>query len=281
MLSHGHVVVRFLRLCLILLLFNVLPIAAQQSASAPGMRKPVPAQGRSMYNSSCAGCHGLDGKGSDKAANIAGSPRVRQASDSELSAIISNGIPESGMPSFRNLSERQLRGIVGYLRSLQGNPRAPAVHGDASRGKEIFFGRGDCSSCHTISGEGGFLGPDLTDYAASASADVVRDEIVKAPRVPSHGYRAAVLTTANGERVEGLVRNEDNFSVQMQTKDGSFHFFKKAELRSFERMDSSLMPSDYRQRLSDRELDDLVSYLMKTPDPKRAATQRKNKDDFE
>jgi cytochrome c oxidase cbb3-type subunit 3 len=281
MLSHGHAIVRFLRLCVLLLVFQVLPIAAQQSSSAAGVRKPVPAQGRSMYNSSCAGCHGLDGRGSDKAPNIAGSPSVRQSSDGELSGIISNGIPESGMPSFRNLSDKQLRAIVGYLRSLQGKPGVPMVHGDANRGKEIFFGRGDCSSCHTISGEGGFLGPDLTDYAATASADVVRDEIVKAPRVPSHGYRAAVLITAKGDRVEGLIRNEDNFSVQMQTKDGSFHFFKKAELRSFERKDNSLMPSDYKQRLSDRELDDLVSYLMKTPDPKRAVTQRKNKDDFE
>lgn len=272
MLPYGHVV-RLLQLCLFSLLFEVVPISAQQ--------KTIPAQARSMYNSSCAGCHGLDGRGSDKAANIAGSANVRQMSDGELSGIISNGIPESGMPSFRNLTDRQLRGIVGYLRSLQGRAGAPLVHGDASRGKEIFFGRGDCSSCHTISGEGGFLGPDLTDYAATQSADVVRDQIVKTSRVPSHGYRAAVLTTANGDRLEGLIRNEDNFSVQMQTEDGSFHFFKKAELRSFERRDSSLMPSDYKQRLSDRELDDLVSYLMKTPDPKRAVTPRKNKDDFE
>lgn len=233
------------------------------------------------FSSSCAGCHGLDGRGSDKAANIVASARARNLSDAELSDIISNGIPETGMPAFRNLNEKQVHAIVAYLRSLQGKAGTVQVHGDPKRGREIFFGRGDCSSCHTISGEGGFLGPDLTDYAASASADAVRDQIVKSPRVPSYGYRTAVLTTAKGERFEGLIRNEDNFSVQLQAKDGSFHFFKKAELRTFERADSSLMPADYRRRLSDRELDDLVSYLMKTPDPKRAVTLRKNKDSFE
>ena len=59
-----------------------------------------------------------------------------------------------------------------------------------------------------------------------------------------------------------MVRNEDNFSLQMQTPDGTFHFFNKPELRSVEYQSRSLMPSDYGSRLSRQELDDLVSYLM-------------------
>ncbi len=90
--------------------------------------------------------------------------------------------------------------------------------------------------------------------------------------MPPIGYRTAALTTDSGERLEGLVRNEDNFSVQLQTKDGSFHFFKKTELRSFERLDGSLMPADYRDRLSDGELNDLASYLMTTPDAQQCPT---------
>ncbi len=95
------------------------------------------------------------------------------------------------------------------------------------------------------------------------------------------GYRTAVLTTETGKRLEGLVRNEDNFSVQLQTKDGSFHFFKKTDLRSFDRHGGSLMPADYRSRLSDAELNDLASYLMTTPSPNQAAPPRKKVDDDE
>ena len=41
------------------------------------------------------------------------------------------------------------------------------------------------------------------------------------------------------------------------------------------------MPANYRERLSDSELDDLVSYLMKTPNPNRTAAPAKHKDDYE
>lgn len=237
--------------------------------------------GRSAFNSSCAGCHGLDGRGSDKAVNISENVRVRRLSDAQLSSIISNGVPGTGMPAFRNLPERQVRALVSYLRSLQGRDEAHALTGDAKRGREIFFGKGDCSSCHMISGLGGFLGPDLTNHGASSSPSAIRDEIMRSPRVPPPGYRAAVLTTASGERLEGLIRNEDNFSVQLQTKDGRFHFLTKAELQEIEYLNASLMPADYRDRLSDGELNDLVSYLMAIPGSNSKATPHQHEDDTE
>ena len=185
------------------------------------------------------------------------------------------------MPPFRSLNAREVRAVVDYLRSLQGKAEGRTLPGDPNRGKEIFFGKSDCSTCHTISGQGGFLGPDLTEHGATSSADAIRDEIVRAPRVPSIGYRTAVLTTESGERLEGLVRNEDNFSVQLQTKNGTFHFFKKTDLRRFDRQDGSLMPTDYRSRLSDAELNDLTSYLMTTPSPNKPPPPRKKVDDDE
>lgn len=259
---------------------NISLSLAQQSAPNRDAQT-TSASGRSAFNSDCSGCHGLDGRGSDKAVNIATTDKVRHFSDAELSAIISNGIPGTGMPAFHTLSEKQIHALVGYVRLLQGKTGTRTVPGDAQRGKEIFFGKGDCSSCHTISGEGGFLGPDLSGYGSGASANAIRDEIVRSPRTPAQGFRAAVITTASGERLEGVVRNEDNFSVQFQKKDGSFHFFQKADLRNFEHLDSSLMPTDYRDRLSNGELDDLVSYLLVISDEKKAITPRKKKDDAE
>jgi len=184
------------------------------------------------------------------------------------------------MPAFHSLTEKQVRALIGYLRFLQGRAGAFTISGDAKRGREIFFGKGECSTCHTISGQGGFLGPDLTNHA-TASAEAIREEIIRAARVPAAGYRTAVLTTANGDRVEGLVRNEDNFSVQLQTKDGNFHLLKKAELRSFEYQDGSLMPGNYRELLSEAELNDLASYLVTTSGANKPPTYRKHEDDTE
>jgi len=265
--------------CLIL---SVLQIRFLQAQNLPDDHDSTTASapGRSIFNSSCAGCHGLDGRGSDKAINISTDTEVQHLSDAQLSSIITNGVPGGGMPAFRTLTDGQVRDVVGYLRTLQGKGDKRALPGDANRGKEIFFGKGDCSSCHTISGKGGFLGPDLTDQGVTASASAIRDKIVKSPRVPSQGNRMATLTTANGDRIEGLIRNEDNFSVQLQTKDGSFHFLKKAELRTFEHLDGSLMPANYGKLLNDSELNDLVSYLMATsPTIKPLPPAHKEEDD--
>ena len=254
---------------------------ATQNPSSDHSLKAAPAAGRSTFNSSCAACHGLDGRGSDKAVNISTSAGVQNLSDSQLASIISNGIPGTGMPAFHTLTEEQVRALVGYLRSLQGRVDGSTLPGDAKRGQEIFFAKGGCSSCHTVSGQGGFLGPDLTNYAATLSANIVRDEIVRSPRVPPPGYRMALVTTAAGDRLEGLIRNEDNFSVQLQTRDGSFHLLKKAELQNFNYLKGSLMPANYRDRLTASELNDIVKYLMTTPEMNKGITLHEKKDDVE
>ncbi len=81
-------------------------------------------------------------------------------------------------------------------------------------------------------------------------------------RVVPAGYRSGVATTRDGTRVAGVIRNEDNFSLQMVSADGSFHFFKKSDLQKMEYPSEPLMPTNYQGRLSPGELNDLVSYLM-------------------
>jgi cytochrome c oxidase cbb3-type subunit 3 len=257
----------------------------QAQRGAPSKRSRISGvAGRNTYNTSCAACHGLDGHGSDKAVNIGAGADAQHFSDAQLSGIIANGVPGTGMPAFRNLSAKQVQGVVRYLRSLQGRAESRSLPGEPKRGKALFFGKAECSTCHMISGEGGFLGPDLSGYAATAEPTAIREQIVKTQRTPAPSYRPAVLTTANGERLEGLIRNEDNFSLQFQTKDGSFHFFQKSELRNFERRDFSLMTTDYRDRISSSVLDDLVSFLVSvTPDASKAGPSHKKKeeDDYE
>jgi cytochrome c oxidase cbb3-type subunit III len=252
---------------------------AQHDDSSDDKSKGTSALGRRTFNSTCAGCHGLDGRGSEKAVNIAGNVKVQRLSDDRLSSIISEGIPGTGMPAFRALSERQTRAVVSYLRVLQGKIEARILPGDATRGKDLFFGKGECSTCHTIFGKGGFLGPDLSGYGSALSAEAIRDGIVKPDRIESAGYRSAVLTTQDGIRLEGVVRNEDNFSVQLLAKDGTFHFFQKSDLRALEYIGQSLMPRNYPERLSPAELNDLVSFLMKgEPAADKARAPHKTED---
>ena len=155
---------------------------------------------------------------------------------------------------------------------LQGSAGARDLPGDAARGKTIFFGSAGCSNCHTLSGNGGFLGPDLSSYGTNASVTAIRDAITRRDRVEPAGYRSAVLTTLQGERLEGVIRNEDNFSIQLLAKDGIFHFLQRTDLQKVESPGHSLMPSDYGDRLSATDLNDLVSYIIKSASTASATT---------
>ena len=63
------------------------------------------------------------------------------------------------------------------------------------------------------------------------------------------------------ERPSGVIRNEDNFSLQLQTLDGRFVFLDKRDISRLAVVPEGLMPSDYGSTLSPIELDNLVSYL--------------------
>jgi len=73
----------------------------------------------------------------------------------------------------------------------------------------------------------------------------------------------------------GLVRNEDNFSVQLQSEDGSFHLLLKSELQKMEYQLQPLMPQTMPKGSARQELDDLVGYLQSVSSTKEHLQGRK------
>jgi hypothetical protein len=88
------------------------------------------------------------------------------------------------------------------------------------------------------------------------------------------------LTTRGGEKYVGRIRNEDNFSVQLQALDGTFYFVDRSDLAGAD-SSQTLMPTDYGSTLSSNELNDLVSYLMRVANvkPGEVATKREEFED--
>jgi cytochrome c oxidase cbb3-type subunit III len=218
--------------------------------------------GKRIFASTCAACHGLDGKGAERGPDLATRRAVQEMTDAALSGIVRRGKPGSGMPPFGSLGETRIQAVVSYLRVLQGQAPAAALPGDPTRGKVVFSGKADCSRCHMTNGEGGFLASDLSAYATGKTANEIRSVITDPNKNLDPRKRTVVAKTADGTILTGIARNEDNFSLQLQTLDGGFHFFTKADLQSLEHLPGSLMPADYGSRLTRQELDDLVSYLM-------------------
>src|SRR2546430_12550195 len=189
------------------------------------------------------------------------------------------------MPGFGSLDDGTAQSVVAYLRRLQGKSEAARLAGDMGKGRALFFGKGQCSQCHMIAGQGGFIASDLSMFGVTRSGEEIRDAIVRPNSVrPNNGGRrggSVMVTTKDGHKYSGVLRNEDNFSLQLQSLDGEFHLFAKAEIDSVTRAAESLMPTDYGSTLAPGELDDLIAFLASsaTPERRAAASKKKSKQD--
>ena len=211
--------------------------------------------GNALFAARCSDCHGADAKG--KLGPDLTQRWARGASDESAFAVIRSGVAGSSMPP-SVAPDNELWAIVAYLRSISVMPPLD-TSGDARRGRELFAS--ECSSCHQVRGSGGALGPDLTNIAAIRS----RAALTEAVRDPSAavvlGFRAVTAATRAGARVEGVVKGEDAFSLQIVTADGELRALRKRELAGLERHTESLMPVYDASRLTDAALEDLLAYF--------------------
>lgn len=183
------------------------------------------------------------------------------------------------MPPFDSLGSLKLKALLAYLRSLQGRGTVVALPGDPRAGKSLYFGKARCSECHMVQGAGGFLGRDLTAYGATLSATDIRSNIVRSGESANKANKTAVATLHDSRKFTGVIRNEDNFSIQLQSLDGSFHFLKRSDIAKLDYLPEPIMPADYGSTLKPAELDDLVSYLMTAARVGRSGIKEDGDDD--
>lgn len=247
------------------LIYSTLVLFAGMPLFAQGGERTGPDQGAQLYGMNCAYCHGAGGQGG-RATALTG-PNVIALSDQDLIGIVHNGEAAQGMPAFPHLDDDETQALVRYLRTVQGVTGAATVAqlpGDPNAGRELFFGKGQCSTCHMIDGQGGFMAPELTAYAQYRTAGDIVQAIVNPDANLGPASRVAEVRTRGGQRLIGIVRAEDNMNIILQTEDGRYHFLMRNSLAAINYTGHSLMPNDYGARLTAKDLDDLVSFLIVT-----------------
>jgi putative heme-binding domain-containing protein len=215
--------------------------------------------GRKLFQNSCSACHGPSGGGGHGPSLVAGD-RIRSLSDAQLFQSIQKGVPGTEMPP-SSFSEPQIRQVAAFVRSLSAPAIESAVPGDPEAGRSLFFGKAGCVSCHMFRGEGGFLGPDLSDAGVHMTLGQMRESLLQPDKRIADGFQGITVVTQTGERIQGIAKNQDNYSVQLMDKQGHLHLLAKADLKTIEVSDHSLMPNDFGTRLSPAETQNILSYL--------------------
>lgn len=216
--------------------------------------------GQQLFLSQCARCHGPKGEGGLGA--VLAQPRLRRAQDDEsLFRLIRDGIKGTEMPAGYTVDTRETWQLAAYVRSL-GRLPAEKVPGDPRRGQDVYRTKGRCTQCHIIAGQGGSLGPELTEIGSRRSSTHLRAALLDPQSALPKGFLQVRLVTRDGARVTGVRLNENIFSIQVRDLNGAIHSFMKQDLKELERdTGKSPMPS-FRAALSAAEVDDLVAYLV-------------------
>jgi putative heme-binding domain-containing protein len=216
-------------------------------------------EGEQLFIENCAICHGPEGDAVPGVALAKGQYR-HASSDEELGHVIGNGIPGTAMPP-GNFHEHQVTALIAYLRSMTASiATSTTTLGDAARGKAIFEGKGECLKCHRVNGKGSYVGPELTEIGVTRRSAQLERSILEpdAEIVPQNRFFRVVTT--GGMVVTGRLLNLDTFTVQLIDTNERLRSFSKENLKEFEFVDKSPMPS-YQGRLSTQEVADVVGYL--------------------
>jgi len=222
------------------------------------------AEGEKVFKVHCARCHGIAGAGGE-GSNLIRSKLKYATDDQALIDLLGEGIPGTGMPAIWSLDEAKRTQVAGYVRSL-GQLKAEEMPGDPNRGAGIYQSSGGCPACHIVAGHGTGIGPELTYVGDQRGLDYLRQSLTDpaATQAQTLGYQdyLTVRVKSLQTEVEGLRINEDAFTVQVRDMSGTIHSFRKDELTQYEKVFAhSLMP-EYSVALSDKDMDDLVSYMM-------------------
>ncbi len=133
-------------------------------------------EGRTLFGTYCAECHGKEGEGED------GPPLndrqfLSETSDATIFSIISSGVPGTEMPAWNQslggpLTDQQVTQLVSFIRNWE--PQAPdrraeAEKGDPAKGLVIFDST--CIICHGENGRGTERAPTLNDATKLAQFD--------------------------------------------------------------------------------------------------------------
>ncbi len=234
--------------------------------------------GESQFRANCAFCHGLGARGGGRGPDLTRAQKRHGNSDADLFRTINEGVPGTAMPPNGatqqgvGMTEEEIWQVISYIRSVQA--KAPAqIVGNAVQGKELFYGNAGCSACHMIQGKGGRLGPDLSTTGSARSTDYLVESVRNPSRRLAQGiseamkefsqeYETVTVVTADGTKFMGVVLNEDHFTLQMMDTREQLHLFEKDKLRSYEKSRESLMPTSDQKTLSDKDLQDVIAYLL-------------------
>lgn len=141
-----------------------------------------------------------------------------------------------------------------------------SMEGSRLNGKSVFMTH--CAVCHSHSGEGGQVGPDLTGINNQPATALLLHTLVPNYEILPD-YQTINVETVDGKQLTGRITAESAHSLSLKTTYGTDETLPRSRIVAIETPGISLMPDGLEQSMSKQDLADLIAFLKQknTNDP--------------
>lgn len=157
---------------------------------------------------------------------------------------------------------RELEKPTDDIEQAVENRLSQLSEGDPVRGLQVFRSqRAACSACHRMGYIGKEIGPDLTRIGRSRTASALLEAILYPSSRLEQSYQSTRVLTQDGQIYNGLVRSQNEDSIELQLNAERIILLSREDIESMELSNISVMPQGIEQILSNQELADLLALL--------------------
>lgn len=172
----------------------------------------------------------------------------------DLAAITNSPIYAELKKNLKTLEQEPAGG--GFALYLQGDPK---------EGEKIFFDPDSptpCAKCHTVKGQGGKVGPELTNVAGSRTAQDIVESVLEPSKQIASGFEPFLVETKAGDFITGVKKGEDAESFEILDDQGEIRKIPKADIQAIVPQKISIMPGNFREILTMEQFHNLMAFLL-------------------
>jgi cytochrome c oxidase cbb3-type subunit III len=238
----------------------------------PAVDEAAALRGKTTWTAECASCHGEDARGGPKGPNLIRSTLVlHDRNGSDIGPVLKKGHPARTGEATTSFTDEQINELAQFLRqrvndSFRGSPIFKVrniLTGDPKAGEAYFTGAGQCGTCHSPTGDLAGIGRkyepvDLQQRMLFPGGGRGRGA---AANMPSRSTVTVTVTPQSGEPVSGTLIELNDFTVTLRDAKGAYRTFNRSPSLTVTKNDPLLAHRQLLERITDKNMHDLVAYL--------------------
>jgi putative heme-binding domain-containing protein len=153
----------------------------------------------------------------------------------------------------------------GKERKIGPNPRPGSIlsaEGNSERGRLVYSSKAvQCQTCHKLDGQGGEVGPDLSQIGQLRSRQELLESLLDPSRQVDPKFQAFLVRTVDGRAFTGLLLKRDAKEVVLKDSQANEVRLPADDIESLQPSRESLMPAGPIADLTRQQAADLLAYL--------------------